>query len=89
VPFFRGIADIFRGARAGAKKLPLLLISGSADGVGGYGKLSAALAKKYAKLGYKTQYIEYEGARHEILNELERARVWADIVAFVTDAVRA
>ncbi len=65
------------------KSLPIFIISGSEDPVGGY---SSGVKKVYAL--YKNAGLEnvemklYEGARHEILNETNKNEVYNDIVSF-------
>lgn len=61
--------------------IPMLIISGGDDPVGNYGKGVAKLAKFYTdRVGVKdvTTHI-YDNARHEILNELNKTDVFADV----------
>ena len=65
------------------KKKPILLVSGSDDPVGEYGK---GVTKVYELLKAEGANIEmklYEGYRHEILNEACRGEVIADIKRFI------
>lgn len=63
------------------KNLPVIFLSGDADPVGDYGK---GVTKAYGFLksaGCRDVSIKlYPGARHEILNETNRAEVYADIL---------
>ncbi len=72
--------------------LPVILLSGEEDPVGGYGKgvldvYTEMEAREMCSLRYKL----YPGARHELLFETNRDEVYADILAFceeVVDGVR-
>ena len=62
------------------KGLPLLLISGEEDPVGGFGKGVRAVEKRLRAVGVSDlTAILYPNMRHEILNEIERNTVWSDI----------
>lgn len=63
------------------KNLPMLLVSGADDGVGGYGKGVRKVMEMYQKAGIRDlKMVLYENDRHEILNELDRGRVYADLL---------
>ncbi|MCI9338351.1 MAG: alpha/beta hydrolase [Lachnospiraceae bacterium] len=74
--------------KAVPKKLPVLMISGDADPVGDYG---SGVRRAYDSL--KTAGLEdislklYEGGRHELLNETNRAQVMEDVYAWVESRV--
>ena len=62
------------------KDLPILIIAGAEDPVGHNGKDIIAIANKYKKLGMKQiEYVLYKDDRHEILNEMDRDKVYKDI----------
>lgn len=62
------------------KTLPLLFVSGDADPVGNYGNGVKKIAAAYRAAGCRnTDVIFYKGARHEILNEINREEVYGDI----------
>ena len=66
------------------KTLPILLISGGADPVGGMGKEVLTLAHLMKQRGLTRVYLTlYPGKRHEILNEDNRLEVYAEILAFL------
>ena len=65
------------------KSLKLLIVSGDNDHVGGCGKLVDKLAERYTGFGLTPKVIKYPGARHELLNETNRAEVYADVLAFM------
>ena len=68
---------------------PLLLIAGSDDPVGAYGKGVKKLHKFYSdKVGSKevTMHL-YDGARHEILNETCKQQVYDDVLEWLNKYV--
>lgn len=68
----------------------LMIASGDADGVGGYGKLVKKLVKAYEKkCGLSPRLKLYEDGRHEILNELNKEAVYEDFVDFLDDCSNA
>ena len=50
--------------------------------VGGCGKLVEKLKLRYRQKGLKPVMKLYPGARHEILNELDKAQTYADAANF-------
>lgn len=82
--FMAGIKSLYKKefyAQIDADK-PILLIAGSDDPVGGYGKGVNKLEKFYVnKVGVKnvTKHL-YDGARHEILNEQCKQEVYDDVL---------
>jgi len=68
------------------KDMSVLLISGAEDPVGHNGKGVLKLSKLYKKLGIEdVQTIIYPHMRHEILNETEHEKVYADILKFLQE----
>jgi len=64
--------------------LPLLLIGGEQDPVGGYGKEVSEVAKKYRVAGVEdVTEILYPHDRHEVLNEANKETVYADILQWI------
>lgn len=64
--------------------LPILVINGTDDAVGGFNHGGAALADAYRELGVAdVTYRGYEGARHELFNETNRDEVLADLVEWL------
>lgn len=62
------------------KDMPLLVVSGKDDPVGNLGKGTTQAYQTFLKAGIKDVTLKlYEGDRHEILNELDRAQVYEDI----------
>ncbi len=62
--------------------LPLFIIYGDADYVGGRGKLTKKLVEKYISSGLTVEEKSYPGARHELINEINRAEVYEDVIEF-------
>ncbi len=93
-------ANFYRTFMAGISKLydkqsysaintdtPILLIAGSDDPVGNYGKGVAKLQKFYTdKVGVQdvTMHL-YDGARHEILNETNKSQVYNDVLSWLDE----
>lgn len=66
--------------------LPILLIAGDCDPVGAYGEGVRQVANLYRSQGQKNvDVIFYKGARHEILNEINRLDVYGDISHWLED----
>lgn len=66
------------------KELPILIVSGRDDPVGGYGEGVVKVYKKYKKAGVQSiSYTLYAG-RHEILNEACSNFVCTDIFNFIS-----
>ena len=68
--------------------LPVLMVSGTEDPVGGYGRgvRQAYESLKEAGLSQITLKM-YEGGRHELLNETNRAEVMQDILDWIEKTV--
>lgn len=83
---FGGLSQIHKKANLAKipKELPVLLISGTADPVGSYGRTVKKLHHELKKLGMKDVGLKlYEGARHELLNETNRQEVMQDVLKFL------
>ncbi len=65
------------------KTLPTLIMSGGDDPVGDYGRGPHHVYKQLMVSGVSDVRLKiYDGARHELFNEINREEVFADIVAF-------
>jgi len=74
-------ADHFAGIR---KDLPMLLISGSMDPVGGFGKGVQKVYDAYQRAGIRDLTLTlYDQGRHELLNETNRDQVTADVIQWI------
>ena len=70
------------------KDLPVFFIAGSEDPVGPYGKGVLQAAKAFRKAGMKDVEVKlYPDARHEILNEINRAEVYMDVSAWMAEKI--
>lgn len=66
--------------------LPLFIVSGAEDPVGSMGKGVEKVYELFQKTGHEDVSCKlYEGDRHEILNELDRAQVYEDILAWMEE----
>lgn len=66
------------------KELPLYLIAGSEDPVGDRGRGVTRVFKEYKEAGIKDVDMRlYLGARHEILNEVDKEKVYADVLKWL------
>ena len=63
--------------------IPLLIVSGEDDPVGGFGKGIRTVEKKLLKAGKNVKCLIYKGARHEILNDFTYDTVKNDIISFI------
>lgn len=65
------------------KNLPVYLFSGDADPVGDYGKGVGVVYERLRAAGLSDVSLRlYPGGRHEMLNETNRAEVYADLLAW-------
>ena len=63
------------------KKLPILMLSGSDDPVGNFGRGVRQVERQFKAAGISQVSMKlYEGDRHEIVNELDREQVYEDIL---------
>lgn len=66
------------------KELPLFIISGENDPVGGYAKEVKKYANTLKKLGFQNVTLKlYPDCRHELLNELNKDAVYSDIHTWI------
>lgn len=94
IGLFKGMAWVNKADRDEAKvkahigqNLPLLIISGNKDSCGNFGVGVEKIAHQYRLWGFDVRLKLYEGARHEILNEINKQEVIEDIVEFVNGLV--
>lgn len=89
--FFNALGRIYKkeNLEKVPKDVPLFIISGDRDPVGGDGKLVSKLADTYREIGVKDVEIKlYKDARHELTNELNKEEVFEDVAAFLTRHAR-
>lgn len=66
------------------KKLPIFMVAGMDDPVGGYGKDVQKIFETYQQTGVEDIRLKlYDGDRHEIINELDKDVVYDDIYSWV------
>ncbi|MEG1153971.1 MAG: alpha/beta hydrolase, partial [Ruthenibacterium sp.] len=64
-------------------KMPIFLLSGAQDPVGDYGKGVKIVHDMLQKAGgVDVSMTLYENGRHEMLNEINRDEVYADVLAW-------
>ena len=61
----------------------MLLVSGSEDPVGNFGKGVREVYRKLKKECVDTDIIIYKGMRHEVLNEKNKFKVYSDIEKWI------
>ncbi len=65
--------------------LPLFIVAGEDDPVGGYSKEIQKLYDRYVDTGHESVSMTiYKGARHEILNDISAPQVYEDIIEFLS-----
>lgn len=74
--------------RSFPKEIPVLLVAGTDDPVGNYGKGVRTVEARLRKAGVTVICRLYDGARHEILNDASYPDVLADITDFITPATQ-
>lgn len=93
---FRDLAlllnSISTKAWAGAvpKKLPIHMVSGKDDPVGNYGKGVRKVFDMLHDAGVENLSLKlYSGCRHEVLNEIDRKKVYADLLDWMNTRMKA
>jgi len=82
--FFRGLRNINQNYELVPKDLPILIISGEMDPVGGPKVLVNNLYKTYQRNNIKDlELIIYPEARHELLLELNKDEVMNDVIKWI------
>lgn len=69
------------------KDLPVMILSGDADPIGGFGKGVRKAKEGLEKYGLMPTMKLYPGARHEILNETNRDEVYSDILDWIDSTI--
>jgi alpha-beta hydrolase superfamily lysophospholipase len=70
------------------KNLPIFIISGDKDPVGGNTKLVLKTIRKYQAAGIEDlKYKFYPEARHELLNELNKEEVFENIIEWINTSI--
>lgn len=88
--FYRDLGNAFciinksKSMRKIPKNVPILLIAGTDDPVGNYGKKVTWLYNTYENLQFTSKIILYPQGRHESLNETNKDQVQNDILSWIT-----
>ncbi len=88
--FFKGLREIYKKKNLAKlnKNMPMLIISGANDPVGGYSKLTAKLYYLYKEQGVKDVTLKlYDGVLHEFLNDVSKDESTRDIIEFCDKVV--
>lgn len=87
VEFFKGIINLHQADRIRqGKDIPLLFISGTQDPVGRFGRGVRAVARCYEQAGFTQITLHLVArARHEVLNEHNRAQTYETILNWLDD----
>lgn len=83
---FEGLLEITDKKKIGAmpKTLPVLLVAGKCDPVGGFGKMVLKCYGAFGAAGLRNVTLKlYDGMRHEVLNELGKEEVYRDILSWM------
>ncbi len=86
--FFRLILNVAKEEIAGHARTdaPILIISGDSDPVGDNGKGVRKVYERLHKAGVdRLEMVLYDGARHEILHEINRQEVFEDLYEWVIE----
>jgi len=87
---FSGLLVLSRLNRLDAlpKGLPVLLLSGGRDPVGGMGKGVGEIARQYRAAGLSAVSVRlYEGARHEMFKETNRGEAFSDLISWLVETL--
>lgn len=83
---FVGLSEISspQWAQKVPKELPILLIAGDQDPVGNYGEGPKQVAEWLQAAGVRSVQLKlYPGMRHEVLNEIGKEEVYADVLGWL------
>ena len=68
-------------------RFPILIVAGESDAVSGFGAQAREMARRLGRSGASVTERFYPGARHEVLNEINRDEVLADITQWLHSCV--
>lgn len=91
---FQTLFELIKGAQKKKnlkkmpKELPILFVSGAEDPIGNYGKGVAQVYNQFTDLGMQQVQIKmYEEERHEILNEVDKDKVYKDLFEWIMQSI--
>ena len=87
----RGLYDVYRreNLKSIRKDLPVLIMSGDKDPLGGMGEKVRKLNALYLELGLNVSMKLYENVRHELTSDFESERIIGDITSFFKSNLQA
>ena len=92
--FYHDLLKLINGStkknliRQTKKELPIYVISGEKDPVGGYGREIKKLLSIFKKSGFtNVSSMLYPDCRHELLNELNNDEVYSDIIQWISNRI--
>lgn len=87
---FRGMEQLLKqeNFKKIPRELPIFFVAGKDDPVGDFGKGVVAVYQKYKKEFSDVSLKLYERDRHEILNEIDRKKIFRDIYAWLDKRIR-
>ncbi|PKK95851.1 MAG: hypothetical protein CVV59_01610 [Tenericutes bacterium HGW-Tenericutes-4] len=89
--FFTGIMHIYKTKNVAKiiNTIPILILSGQKDALNKNGSLIQKLKTFYKEVGVnKVELKIYEKARHEVLNEVVKQKVYEDVLTFILSNVQ-
>lgn len=70
------------------KDMPTLIVSGDMDPVGGFGRGVRTVYNRLLKNGHGALALKiYEGARHELFNEINKDEIFGDIISWLLEVL--
>ena len=86
---FSFLADCNRESwfKSFSKDMPTLVVSGAEDPVGGFGKGVRYVYDNLKKNGARVDLKLYDGARHELFNEINRDEVFKDLIKWIESVI--
>jgi len=87
--FFKGVIAMYgKDAETIRKDFPIMIACGGDDPVSTQTKEAVHLNEFYKGIGLQPELKIYAGARHEILNEINKDEVYADLGAFIDKVMK-
>lgn len=86
--FLKALKNIYKQERLNLipKRLPIYIAAGAEDPVGEYGKSVYNLFTLYKDIGLNDVKLKlYPGMRHEVLNEVDKDKVYEDLLTWIND----
>lgn len=68
-------------------KMPIMIMSGASDKLGGKGRALKKLEKSFSDIGVKADVSLYEGALHDLLSDCSREKACSDVAGFLDEKI--